>query len=101
MKTLDDMLASIEDNIADDENMLSRVADYLGQSLHTEQVVSDYKDSFTLDEIIGFFKSIELYYYYDADSEEDEYRLTEEQQEIAENELYDFDYNQCIKDCYE
>lgn len=38
MKTLNDMLASIEDNIADDENMLSRLADYLGQSLHTEQV---------------------------------------------------------------
>lgn len=35
--TLDDMLDSIEDNITDDENMLSRLADYLGQSLHTEQ----------------------------------------------------------------
>ena len=66
-----------------------------------EQIVSDYKDSFTLDEIIGFFKSIELYYYYDADSYDDEYKLTEEQQEIAENELYAFDYIQCIKDCYE
>lgn len=36
--TLDDMLASIEDNISDDKHLLSKLADYLGQSLHTEQV---------------------------------------------------------------
>lgn len=36
--TLDDMLASIEDNINDDGYILSKLADYLGQSLHTEQV---------------------------------------------------------------
>ena len=65
-----------------------------------EQIVCEYKDNFTLDEITGFFSSISLYYYYDADSDDEEYRLTEEQQEIAENELYDFDYTQCVKDCY-
>lgn len=36
--TLDDMLASIEDNISDNKYLLSKLADYLGQSLHTEQV---------------------------------------------------------------
>ena len=36
--TLEDMLASIQDNISDAENMLSKLADYLGQSLHTEQL---------------------------------------------------------------
>ena len=65
-----------------------------------EQIVSEYKDSFTLEEIKEFFYSISLYYYYDADSDDEEYRLTEEQQEIAENELYSFDYIQCIIDCY-
>ena len=65
-----------------------------------EQIVSEYKDSFTLDEIIDFFNSISLYYYYDADSDDPEYNLTEEQQEIAEDELYNFDYVSCIKDCY-
>ena len=65
-----------------------------------EQIVSDYKDSFTLEEIISFFSSISLYFYYDADSDDEEHRLTEEQQEIAENELYAFDYIQCINDCY-
>ena len=36
--TLDDMLASIEDNISDNKYLLSKLADYLGQSLNTEQV---------------------------------------------------------------
>lgn len=36
--TLEDMLASIEDNISDDKYMLSKLADYLGQSLNSEQV---------------------------------------------------------------
>lgn len=36
--TLDDILASIEDNINDDKYLLSKLADYLGQSLNTEQV---------------------------------------------------------------
>lgn len=65
-----------------------------------EQTVSEFKDSFTLEEIKEFFNSISLYYYYDADSDDDENRLTEEQQEIAEEELYNFDYIQCINECY-
>ena len=36
--TIEDMLASIEDNISDNKYLLSKLADYLGQSLHTEQV---------------------------------------------------------------
>ena len=36
--TLDDMLASIEDNISDNKYLLSKLADYLGQSLNPEQV---------------------------------------------------------------
>lgn len=63
-----------------------------------EQIVSEYKDSYTLEDIIEFFSSISLYYYYDEDS--DERILTEEQQDIAEEELYNFDYIQCINDCY-
>ena len=65
-----------------------------------EQLVSDYKDSFTLEEIIDFFDSISLYFYYDKDSDEEKYRLTEEQQDIAEEELYNFDYIQFINECY-
>ena len=76
------------------------LANYYEYECVIEQIVSEYKGSFTLDEIIGFFDSISLYYYYDADDYEGEYKLTEEQQEIAENELYDFDYTQYIKDCY-
>lgn len=76
------------------------LANYYEYACVIEQIVSEYKDSFTLNEIIDFFKSISLYYYYDADSDDEEYRLTEEQQEIAENELYNFDYIECINDCY-
>lgn len=65
-----------------------------------EQIVSDYKNSFTIEEIKDFFSSISLYFYYDAYSDDEEHRLTEEQQEIAEEELYSFDYIQCINDCY-
>ena len=65
-----------------------------------EQIVSDYKNDFTEDEIIGFFDSIELYYYYDADNYDDEYKLSNEQQQIDEDELYNFDYKQFIIDCY-
>lgn len=58
-----------------------------------EQIVSDYKDSFTVDEIIEFFDSIELYFLADECS-------TSEWNDAAEQELYDFDYIQCINDCY-
>lgn len=36
--TLEDMLASIEDNINDDGYILSKLADYLGQSLNNDKV---------------------------------------------------------------
>lgn len=36
--TIDDMLVSIEDNITDNKYLLSKLADYLGQSLNTEHV---------------------------------------------------------------
>ena len=65
-----------------------------------EQIVSEYKDRFTLDEITEFFNSISLYYYYDADSDDEDYRLTEEQQVIAEDELYDADIGEIVRDIY-
>lgn len=55
-----------------------------------EQIVSEYRDNFTLKEIIEFFNSIDLYYY---TGDEPEYKEEEEQ-------LYNFDYIQCIIDCY-
>lgn len=39
--TLDDMLASIEDNISDDENMLSKLVSYLNLSVYSEDEVLD------------------------------------------------------------
>lgn len=39
--TLDDMLASIEDNITDDENMLSKLVSYLNLSVYSEDEVLD------------------------------------------------------------
>ena len=65
-----------------------------------EQIVSDYKEQFTIDEITDFFKSIELYHYYDESYFSDGEGLSEEQQENDEEGLYNFDYIQCIKDCY-
>ena len=65
-----------------------------------EQIVNEYKEDFTQDEIISFFKSIELYYYYDSADYEPYDKLSDEQQEIDENELYNFDYKQYIIDCY-
>lgn len=58
-----------------------------------EQIVSDYKDSFTQDDIISFFDSIELYYLSDD-------TLTSEWNDYAEQELYDFNHKQFILDCY-
>lgn len=58
-----------------------------------EQIVNEYKDSFTLEDIIDFFKSIELYYLPDDDS-------TSEWNDATEQELYNFNYVTCIKDCY-
>ena len=58
-----------------------------------EQTVSEYKDSFTLDEIVDFFNCIDLYFLADECS-------TSEWNDAAEQDLYDFDYIDCIKECY-
>ena len=58
-----------------------------------EQIVSDYKNSFTLKEVIEFFDSIELYYLPDD-------TLTSEHNDAQEEELYNYDYVNYIKDCY-
>ena len=58
-----------------------------------EQIVSDYKNIFTLNEIIEFFDSIELYYLPDD-------TLTSEHNDAQEEEIYNYDYITCIKDCY-
>lgn len=39
--TLDDMLASIEDNITDDETMTYKLADYINESYDSDDVASD------------------------------------------------------------
>ena len=60
--TLEDMLASIQDNISDAENMLSKLADYLGQSLHTEQLEQLKTNDGYYDYLVEHFMS-ELYDY--------------------------------------
>ena len=65
-----------------------------------EEIVGAYSNDFTQDDIVNFFDSISLCYYYDADNYDDECKLTEGQQEIAETELYNFDHKQFIIDCY-
>lgn len=66
-----------------------------------ECIIEQYGGNFTLGDYIGFFDSIELYYYYDADSYDDIETLSDEQQAIDENELYNFDYESYIKECYD
>lgn len=53
--TIDDMLASIEDNITDDNVMLNKLADYLGQSLSTEQVEQLKTDNEYHDYLVSHF----------------------------------------------
>lgn len=55
--TLDDMLASIEDNINDDKYLLSKLADYLGESLHTEQIAQIKTDDKYHDYLVSHFMS--------------------------------------------
>ena len=55
MTTLGGMLASIEDNINDDKYLLSKLADYLGQSLHTEQVEQLKTDDEYHDYLVSHF----------------------------------------------
>lgn len=63
--TLDDMLVSIEDNISDDKYMLSKLADYLGQSLHTEQVEQIKTDDEYCDYLVEQFMNEINDYSYD------------------------------------
>lgn len=66
--TLEDILASIEDNITDDENMLNKLADYLGQSLHTEQAEQLKTDDDYYDYLVSHFMSeLDDYSYSDLD----------------------------------
>ena len=63
--TLDDMLASIEDNITDNGYKLSKLADYLGQSLGTEQIEQLKKDDDYYDYLVSNFMSEISDYSYD------------------------------------
>ena len=63
-----------------------------------EQVVSDYKDEFSRNDIIRFFDSIDVIYY--IENEDDEAMLTDEDKEQFGDELYSVDYKQIIHDCY-
>lgn len=49
--TLDDMLASIEDNITDDENMLYKLIDYLGNNILK---TSEYAIADVMNEVSGY-----------------------------------------------
>ena len=66
------------------------LANYYEYENIIEQIVSDYKDNFTKDEIIDFFINIDLYYY---TGDEPEYKEEEEQ-------LYNFDVARFVNDCY-
>lgn len=66
------------------------LANYYEYENIIEQIVSDYKDDFTKDEIIDFFNNIDLYYY---TGDEPEYKEEEEQ-------LYNFDVTRFVNDCY-
>lgn len=66
--TVEDMIASIEDNISDDKYMLSRLADYLGQPLHTEQVEQLKTDNEYYDYLVEHFTNeLDDYSYNDLD----------------------------------
>lgn len=65
MKNTNNTLAAIEDNITDNENMLSRLADYLGQSLHTEQVEQLKTDDYYDYLVSHFMNEINDYSYND------------------------------------
>ena len=58
-----------------------------------ESIVGEFSNDFTQDEIISFFNTIEIYFIADDDS-------TSEWNDDAEQQLYDFDYAQCIIGCY-
>ena len=60
-----------------------------------EQIVSEYKDSFSRNDIIRFFDSMEVIYYID-----DADMLTDDDKADFEEELLNVDYKQVIIDCY-
>lgn len=66
------------------------IANYYEYENIIEQIVSDYKDNFTKDEIIDFVISIDLYYYTGDEPEHEE----------EEEQLYNFDVAKFINDCY-
>ena len=63
-----------------------------------EQIVSDYKDEFSRNDIIRFFDSIEIIYY--IENEDDADMLTEDDKADFEEELLNVDYKQIIINCY-
>ncbi len=65
-----------------------------------ESLISELGEQFTLTDYINFFNSIELYYYYDVDSYDDIDQLTEEQQAIDEEELYNLNITEAVTECY-
>ena len=65
-----------------------------------ESIVGEYNDTFTQDEIIRFFDTISVIYFYGEDNYDDETQVSEEQQAIEEYDLYNFDHKQFIIDCY-
>ena len=64
--TLEDMLASIEDNITDNKYLLSKLADYLGQSLNPEHVEQLKTDGEYHDYLVShFMNELDDYIYND------------------------------------
>ena len=63
-----------------------------------EQIVSEYKDDFSRNDIIRFFETIEVIYY--VKNEDDADMLTDDDKSDFEEELLNVDYKQIIIDCY-
>lgn len=63
-----------------------------------ESIHGEYGDQFTADEYYEFFSTAELCYLYDDTSCDVEDRLTQEQQDADEAELYAFDIKAAIYD---
>ena len=58
-----------------------------------ENFIDGLQDKFTKEEFKEFFKTIELYHLYDDE-------ITEEENEIEENNLYNFDIDSFIDDVF-
>lgn len=59
-----------------------------------ESLIGELGELFTQNDFIEFFDTIEMYYYESDDDVSDEMKAQNE------DELYNFDYKQFIKDCY-